>query len=49
MEHEEYHEQTIQLLQASADLLSQIAIMSNAMLSVFVVASVAIIWMLIKR
>ena len=39
--HLQFHEQTI-------SLLSEIAIISNAMLAVFVVAAIAIIWTLHK-
>ena len=40
-QHLQFHEQTI-------SLLSEIAIISNAMLAVFVVAAIAIIWTLRK-
>ena len=46
--HQEYHQLTIDTLQSIELLLSEIAIISNALLAVFVVASIAIIWTLRK-
>ena len=47
--HQEYHKLTIDTLQSVEGLLSEIAIISNAMLAVFVVASIAILWTLHKK
>ena len=47
--HQEYHQLTIDTLQSVELLLSEIAIISNAMLAVFVVASIAILWSLNKK
>ena len=46
--HQEYHQLTIDLLQSVEGWLNEIAIISNALLAVFVVATIAIIWTLRK-
>ena len=47
-EHEAYHERTIELLEQNANLVGDIAIISNAMLGVFICIGVIIIWQLRK-
>ena len=47
-EHEAYHQRTIELLEQNANLVGDIAIISNAMLGVFVCVGIIIIWQLRK-
>jgi len=47
-EHEAYHQRTIELLELNANLVGDIAIISNAMLGVFICIGVIIIWQLRK-
>ena len=49
MEHEAYHEITIALLETTARLLSEIHWVTQGMLGVFAVASLIIIWVILKK
>jgi len=45
-EHEKYHELTIKLLQTNADILREIALISNGMLGMLVICAMIILWKL---
>ena len=45
-EHEKYHELTIDLLHTNADILREIALISNGMLGMLVIATMILIWKL---
>ena len=43
-EHQQYHEQTIHPLQVNANILGEIAIISNCMLGMLIIATAIILW-----
>ena len=45
-DHVQYHEQTIELLRTNADILSDIAILTNGMLGILIIATLLCIWKL---